>query len=53
MIKEATVKLKIWYDDTLSEHPSNWDWNTLLDLAGHVDDESEGVELLEVDGNDS
>lgn len=51
MIKETTVKLKIWYDDTLSDHPAKWDWNTLLDLgAGHVDDESEGVELVEVDG---
>lgn len=50
MIKETTVKLKIWYDDQFSEHPGNWNWNELLDLgSGRVCDDCEGVILLEVD----
>lgn len=49
MIREQTVLLKIWYDDSQSEEPAKWDWPELLGLGFHMD-ESEGVSVLEVDG---
>lgn len=50
MIREQTVLLKIWYEDTTSEEPAKWDWPELLGLGFHID-ECEGVSVLEVDGN--
>lgn len=41
MIREQTILLKIWYDDSHVEPPMMWDWPELL---------GEDVSLLEVDG---
>lgn len=49
MIREQTILLKIWYDDSATKAPIEWDWPNLLDMGYHMDD-SEGVQILEVDG---
>lgn len=45
MIREQTILLKIWYDDSVTKEPAQWDWPNLLDMG-----DSEGVQILEVDG---
>ena len=49
MIREQTILLKIWYDDSRSVEPARWNWSELLDMGFHVD-ETEGVQVLEVNG---